>query len=220
MREMTGLPPEAFEKYDVSPDDLFYRQPRFVAHIDAQAIAAVTELYRSRLRPGGVVLARLSSWVSPMPGHLPDEMAFAAVIGLGMNGDELAANPRLTRHVVQNLNEDPRVPLPTDSVDAALICVSVQYLQRPVSVLRDVRRVLRPGGRCLITFSNRCFPTKAVAIWGALDGAGRKRLVSAYLDRAGFASVEAFDPVPEGGHGDPVHAVIGLNGAQAEAGEA
>jgi hypothetical protein len=34
----------------------------------------------------------MSSWVS----HLPADVAFARVAGLGMNRDELAANPRLT----------------------------------------------------------------------------------------------------------------------------
>ncbi|MDU9792287.1 methyltransferase domain-containing protein, partial [Helicobacter pylori] len=81
-----------------------------------------------------------------------------------------AANPRLARHFVQDLNAQPQLPLDTASVDAALICVSVQYLQRPVDVLSEIVRVLRPGAPVVISFSNRCFPTKAVAIWSALDG--------------------------------------------------
>ena len=82
-----------------------------------------------------------------------------------MNAEELAANPRLSRWFVQNLNGDPTLPLADDSVDAAMICVSIQYLQRPVEVLGEVARVLRPGGPVVISFSNRCFWTKAVAVW-------------------------------------------------------
>lgn len=205
MTDLSELPAAAFAKHDPSPDALFYAAPRFVAHIDARAIAAVTELYRRLLPPGGVVLDLMSSWVS----HLPDEQAYAAVLGHGMNAAELAANPRLTRWFVQDLNHDPALPIDDASVDAVTLCVSVQYLQHPVEVLGEVRRVLRPGGCVIITFSNRCFPTKAVALWGALGSAGRLRLVSLYCQRAGFAAVEAEDVIAERGGGDPLHAVVG-----------
>src|SRR6185437_5355803 len=95
----------------------------------------------------------------------------------------------LDRRVVQDLNREPALPLADRSVDAAMICVSVQYLQQPVAVLREVARVLRPGGPIVISFSNRCFPTKAVAIWHRLDDAGHAALVGRYLRHAGFAEI-------------------------------
>jgi SAM-dependent methyltransferase len=198
------LPPAAFRKADPSPDALFYAEPRFVAHIDEGAIAAVTDLYRWVLPPGGVVLDLMSSWIS----HLPEEVSYAEVIGHGMNAEELAANPRLTRWFVRDLNADPCLPLADASLDAAAICVSVQYLQRPVEVLADLARALRPGAPVAITFSNRCFPTKAVAIWSALDGPGHCALVDLCLRRAGFATVEAFT-LRDGSRGDPLWAVVG-----------
>jgi SAM-dependent methyltransferase len=154
------LPPRAFAKIDSSPDTLFYAEPRFVMHIDNNAILAVTELYRELFPNDGTVLDLMSSWVS----HLPDEVAYAKVIGHGMNTAELAANSRLDRWFAQDLNRDPELPLGDASVDAVGICVSIQYLQRPVEVLPEVARVLQPAGLVVITFSNRCFPTKAVAI--------------------------------------------------------
>ena len=199
------LPPRAFAKADASPDAAFYAAPRFVTHIDDGAIAAVTALYRALFPAGGTVLDLMSSWVS----HLPEEVAYAEVIGHGMNAEELAANPRLDRWFVQDLNRDPSLPLGDGSVDAAGLCVSIQYLQRPVEVLREVARVLRPGGVAAVTFSNRCFPTKAVAIWQALDGQDQCGLVALYLQRAGFAGVEARELAPAGGGGDPLWAVIG-----------
>lgn len=205
MTDLPELPAAAFAKHDPSPDAVFYAAPRFVTHIDARAVAAVTDLYRRRLPPGGVVLDLMSSWVS----HLPDDQTYAAVLGHGMNAEELAANPRLTRWFVQDLNLDPTLPIDTASVDAVTLCVSVQYLQRPVAVLREVRRVLRPGGCVIATFSNRCFPTKAVALWGTLGGADRVRLVSLYCERAGFVGIEAGDVIAERGGGDPLHAVVG-----------
>lgn len=208
-QNLPELPPEAFAKPDRHPDPLFYAQPRLVAHIDAAAIAAVTDLYRAVVPAGGIVLDLMSSWIS----HLPDEVAYGSVIGHGMNAAELAANPRLARHFVQDLNTEPRLPLDAASVDAALICVSVQYLQRPVDVLSEVARILRPGAPVIISFSNRCFPTKAVAIWSALDGEGHAQLVSLYLQRAGFPRVETRVLKRAGGSGDPLTAVIGWTGS-------
>lgn len=204
-QDLPELPPDAFAKHDRDPDPLFYAHPRFVTHIDDAAIAAVTALYREVVPAGGDVLDLMSSWVS----HLPDDVAYASVIGHGLNAAELAANPRLTRSVVQDLNAAPHLPLDTACVDAALICVSVQYLQQPVAVLSEVARVLRPGAPAVISFSNRRFPTKAVAIWNALDGAGHAQLVGLYLQRAGFARIERRVLKPEGGPGDPMTAVIG-----------
>jgi SAM-dependent methyltransferase len=208
MDSLPDLPPAAFRKADTSPDMLFYAAPRFVAHIDDAAIAAVTELYRELLPPGGAVLDLMSSWIS----HMPPEVTYAEVTAQGMNAEELAANPRLTRWFVQDLNAEPRLPLPDASMDAAAICVSVQYLQRPVEVLSDLARVLRPGAPVAITFSNRCFPTKAVAVWSALDGPGQCALVTLYLRKAGFATVEA-QTLRDGRAGDPLWAVIGRTGA-------
>ena len=202
------FPPQAFRRVDESADDRFYSVPRLVTHIDDAAIAAVTRLYRETLPAGGRVLDLMSSWVS----HLPDDVGYAEVVGLGMNAVELSRNPRLARHVVHDLNADPTLPFGDASFDAAVCCVSIDYLTRPVEVGREVGRVLVKGGPFVVTFSNRCFPTKAVAAWHALDDAGRVELVAGYLREAGnFGEIEALDRSPprEQGGRDPLYAVIG-----------
>ena len=203
MEQVPGLPEAAFTKADPTPDAAFYVQPRFVHHIDDGAVAAVTALYRETLPPGGAILDLMSSWVS----HLPDEAAYASVTGHGMNAAELAANERLSRWFVQDLNVDPALPEADASFDAACLCVSVQYLQQPVAVFREVARVLRPGGRFVASFSNRCFPTKAVAIWQALPGPDQQRLVARYMRLAGFTDVAGRAWAPK--RGDPLWSVIG-----------
>jgi SAM-dependent methyltransferase len=186
MNDGLGLPEGAFIKIDSEEDEIFYEPPRLVCHIDDGAIAALTEFYRKVLPAGGVLLDLMSSWVS----HLPPEIGYAEVIGQGMNATELAANPRLSRWFVQNLNRDPRLPLADNNGDAAMICVSIQYLQQPLAVLRETARVLRPGSPLIVGFSNRSFWTKAVAIWRALDDSGHASLVELYLRHAGFDRIE------------------------------
>jgi SAM-dependent methyltransferase len=197
------LPAAAFRRPDESPDRAFYVAPRFVTHIDDDAIAAVAALYREHLPVGGAVLDLMSSWVS----HLPADVTYGRVAGLGMNAEELAANPRLTEWRVQDLNADPTLPYDAAAFDGAGCCVSVQYLTRPEAVFREVARVLRPGAPFVVTFSNRCFPTKAVAAWQSLDDAGHARLVAAY-----FAAAGGFGPVEVHAHrprrGDPLWGVV------------
>ncbi len=198
------LPAEAFTKQDSGDDLAFYAPPRLVTHIDEEAVATLTAYYRNVLPANSVLLDLMSSWVS----HLPEDLPTAAVIGHGMNAEELAANPRLTRWFVQNLNQNAVLPLDDASCDAAMCCVGIQYLQQPVEVLSDVRRILRPGAPFVISFSNRCFPTKAVAIWRALDTNGHAALVRLYLERAGFSGVE-IEVLADGQRSDPLVAVTG-----------
>jgi hypothetical protein len=201
---LADLPPWAFDKEDGGADLDFYAEARLVTHIDDGAIAALTGFYRTALPPGGVICDLMSSWVS----HLPDDVRYAEVIGHGMNAEELAANPRLTRRFVQDLNTDPVLPLADASLDAAMICVGVQYLQDPVPVLADVRRTLKPGAPLVVSFSNRCFPTKAVAVWLRLNDAGHAALVQLYLEAAGFSEIETH-VLSDGSRCDPMYAVVG-----------
>jgi SAM-dependent methyltransferase len=200
------LPEEAFRRYDESPDEEFYHLPRFVTHIDDRAIAAVTQLYREFFPPGGEILDLMSSWIS----HLPPEVQYRRVVGLGMNEAELRRNERLDDYVVQNLNTDPRLPFGEAEFEGAGICVSIDYLTRPVEVLREVGRVLKVGAPLIISFSNRCFPTKAIAVWHQLDDRGRMRLVERYLHEAGtFDNIRSLDRSPRRLFTDPLYAVIG-----------
>lgn len=213
---MPDLPEEAFSRYDESPDEEFYRFPRLVTHIDEGAIAAVTQLYREHLPAGGAVLDLMSSWVS----HLPPEVTYRRVAGLGMNEEELKRNPRLDDYVVRNLNRDPGLPFGDAEFDGAGICVSIDYLTRPVEVLRDLGRVLAPGAPVVITFSNRCFPTKAVAVWQTLDDRGHMRLVERYLREAGnWRGVHSLDRSPRRMFSDPLYAVIGHSTGPHERGD-
>jgi SAM-dependent methyltransferase len=199
-------------KLDSSDDALFYAEPRFVQHLDAAFRARLTDLYRDRIPPCAVVLDLMSSWVS----HLPEEVSYEAVIGHGLNAQELAANPQLDRYWIQNLNVDQRLPLESASVDAALIVAGWQYLQWPEAVAAEVLRVLRPRGQLIVAFSNRMFFQKAPQVW--TDGGDRDHLATVAQvlmaqgwDRPELVAEATRAPGPLGwlgAQGDPFLAVV------------
>lgn len=197
--------PSFFEREDESDDALFYALPRMVAHIDEYAIEAARRLYRELVPQG----ARLLDVMSSRYSHLPEELAPASVVGLGMNLEELQANPQLTAHVVHDLNREPRLPFDDGAFDAAVITVSVQYLTRPVEVFRDLARVLVRDAPLVVTYSNRMFPAKAVRIWRALDDRDRATLVASYFRYSGgWRDVVMADvSIESGGYHDPLYAV-------------
>ena len=197
------LPARLMARHDESDDGDFYSVPRIVTHVDDATMAALTEAYRSLIPAGTRVLDLQSSWVS----HLPPEVAYASVTGHGMNLSELSENPRLAQRVVQDLNLEPELPFADASFDVALDAFSMQYLVRPVSVLRSVRRVLAPGGTCAIALSHRMFPTKAIAVWAVMDMADRARWVGVYFRLAGGWSEPVLtDRSPVGA--DPLWVVV------------
>jgi len=183
----------------------FYAGPRFVHHVDEAFRDRLTDLYRREVPADARVLDLMSSWVS----HLPpvSETDYARVVGHGLNREELAANDRLEEFFVQNLNADQSLPFGDDTFDAVLIAVSIQYLQYPTAVVREIRRVLAPGGVLVVSVSNRMFPQKAIRAWRAASMDERADLVVRYCEATGgFASVETVRETPR--TGDPFYAVV------------
>ena len=200
---MPLLPRELFQRLDESPDENFYCEPRLVTHIDDATIAALTQVYRELVPAGAHVLDVMSSWVS----HLPPEVEYGRIVGLGMNRVELAKNPRLTSFLVHDLNRCPDLPFGDATFDAVLNAVSIQYLIRPVEVFASVARVLRAGGVHLVATSHRMFPTKAVAAWHSLAPGDRVRLIGTYFELAGgFEPPRLIDRSPRGA--DPLWVVV------------
>lgn len=198
-------PAQKFRRFDEADDSEFYSFPRRVVHIDDGAIAALTRLYAALVPAGGRLLDLMSSWRS----HLPAGFGGTA-IGLGLNAVEMAENPQLAAAIVHDLNREPRLPLADATFDAVVCAVSVQYLTRPLEVFREVRRVLRPGAPFVVSFSNRCFPDKAVALWRTADDRQHVEVVSSYFGDSAepgraWTPPEAFGHAPPAG--DPLYAV-------------
>ncbi len=198
------LPSEHFERIDEADDNLFYGEPRLVKHIDEPACEALALFFRVALPRGGAILDLMSSCVS----HLPADVEYSRVCGLGMNQVELEANPQLSDHLVHDLTVNPTLPFADNEFDACVINVSVQYLIHPIQVFGEIARVLNPESICAVSFSNRCFPTKAVAIWRAMDDRDHGRLVGYYfVESGGFEAPELTNLSPNSGDSDPLYVV-------------
>lgn len=201
-----SFPPGAFRRRDEEDDRLFYATPRLVVHLDAGALVALATLHARLVPARGNVLDLMSSWRT----HLPPSFE-GTVIGLGLSREEMRANPRLAQALVHDLNREPKLPFNDAAFDAVLCAVSVQYLTQPVEVFREVRRTLRTGGQFVVSFSNRCFPDKAVALWQAANDAQHAAIVAAYFAASDGETASGWGPLDEYAYtpdeGDPLWAL-------------
>jgi SAM-dependent methyltransferase len=234
----------SFSRLDPSPDAAFYAEPRFVEHVDERAAERMASYISDRLlHRGDSVLDLCSSWTSHIrpPGRGASELGLARVAGLGMNAEELGANPSLTEWTVMDLNDGGgantpgggggggakvlRLPYDDSSFDVVLMQLSVDYLVRPLEVMREASRVLRGGGKIAVLFSNRLFLSKAVGLWTGSDDVDHAYTVGSYLHYCGggFKNITAEDlstrkrRVGGGGGervnvGDPLYVVTATKG--------
>lgn len=185
----------SFSRLDASDDKIFYAEPRFVEHVDSQAVESITSYVSDRLlHNGDAVLDLCSSWTSHIA---PGKLDLQRVAGLGMNAKELEANTALTEWAVQDLNESKNVKLPyeSDNFDVVMCQLSIDYLIHPLEVMKEVGRVLKPGGKVAVIISNRLFLTKAVGLWTGSDDIEHAYTVGSYLRYCGggFSDIKAED---------------------------
>jgi ribonuclease HII/SAM-dependent methyltransferase len=204
---------EPLRRLDERDDTIFYQDERFVEHIDETAVAALQTYLAtvvlvprddddSPIRTTRSVLDVGASWTSHLQEDPATKDGRLVVVGIGMNGRELAANPVLSRRLVQDLNVKTTLPLDNDSFDVVLCQLTIDYLTRPVTVCKELRRVLKKkkndgavssSGTIHVVFSNRLFLQKAVENWTGRDDLDHVETVATYLHAAGFRNIEAQD---------------------------
>lgn len=201
-----SLTPTHFARIDETADSLFYAVPRIVTHIDDNGIRAIQTFLIRNLPRHATILDLMSSAFS----HLPDEFPCHRVIGLGLNEVELRSNKALDEYVIHDLNAEPNLPFTDAEFGGVVLTASVQYLTQPVTIFREVRRILRPNAPFIVIFSNRMFVTKAVAVWRITSDEGHVDLVTHYFCQAGgFHNVTYSDKTPSvEGYTDPVYIVM------------
>jgi hypothetical protein len=205
-------------------DPSFYRVPRFVTHIDDNAIHNLRKYYSANLPKKGRILDFCSSWISHYPMDIEEatKSGDLEILGTGMNKSEISMNPVLKAWAIQDLNQDPDVQVPqTESqksvkLDASTCVVSIDYLTKPVDVLASIRRQTDVGGKVHLVISNRCFPTKVVGRWLKISEDQRLEMVGDYLWWSGWRDIEIVTIVEGTWMKDPLWVVRGTNVAQHE----
>lgn len=195
--------PEDFSRQDETSDSQFYGVERLVHHIDDGARAALTKYYSQNIKEGSDVLDICSSWVS----HYPEDLKLGRVAGLGMVPGELKVNKQLTEWTAKDLNVEPVLPYEDNSFDVVTCVVSVDYLIKPLEIFKEMRRVLKPGGKAIMSQSNRCFPTKAINIWLNTNDLEHVFIIGCYFHYAGFEPPVSKDISPM--FGDPMYVIEG-----------
>jgi len=215
---------------DMTDDREFYSIPRLVEHSDDLFRRDLSRLYDKMIPDnsafGEQQKTRILDLCSSHVSHLPKGKQYS-VVGHGMNAVELGRNPELESFFIRDLNKDPEDwAMSSNSVDAVLCCCSIQYLRFPEKIAREILRVLKPGGVCIISFTNRMFHQKAIRAWRDNTEYGRVQLVKQYFDSAsGFSEPQVVTRIDgpdsiwgnlkvsilkalKGGQRDPFYAVI------------
>lgn len=175
--DKTPIKAYPFTRLNEQDDKAFYRSPRFVHHLDSTARSHVQSIYSKLLSPGMKVLDLMSSWES----HMPDKLQDCGVTGVGLNEEELKGNEQLSSYLIHDLNKAPVLPFPGQQFDAAICTISIEYLIRPLEVMAELARVIRPGGIFIAIVSERWFPGKQILPWASLHPFERQGHVLNYF---------------------------------------
>ncbi|HET6469116.1 MAG TPA: class I SAM-dependent methyltransferase [Geminicoccaceae bacterium] len=156
--------------------------PRFQRRVQRygwdRAVAAYEEGWRVQLEPAHSLMLAM---VALQPGERVLDVACGtglvslrmaeivgatgAVVGTDISGQMVEAARRMAaERGIGNAgferSDAEELPFPDQSFDAAVCALGLMYVPEPVAALREMRRLLRPGGRV------------AAAVWGARRNCG------------------------------------------------
>ena len=191
---------------------------REVARLEKQArFFAPFTFSRLPLQPGMRVLD-LGTGVGAMAGLLQTSFPGVEVIGLDLSNTQLAAARQNHREVPVTRGDAARMPFADSTFDAVHASWLLEHVPSPVAVLREVRRVLKPGAWChflevdnatlKVTPQLDAVASMMRALYGAQLGAGGDPFIGERMHRllrsAGFRRFELDRPLLDGNGRDPV----------------
>lgn len=123
----------------------------------------VAPFYNRAMRVAGVTHDRAAQLLGASPDHVILDLGGGTGLGALAAARQSGARALIVDRNARMLSRAPRgrslqpvradasvLPLPAGSVDGALCLDALHHFPRPVAALREVNRVLRPGGRLVI----------------------------------------------------------------------
>ncbi len=125
------------------------------------------------------------------------------VVGLGLTQKALESNKVLTRFLVHDLNQNPKLPL-EESFDAIVISFGLMYLTNPQQVLESVLKHLKPQGKLIVIWHENIWDFDlATNVWNVPQAYGfktREALINHYFKQAGFENIKRVKDQQSGFH--------------------
>lgn len=191
---------------------------REVARLEKQARWAAPVLLRDFHAGPGMRVLDLATGVGAMAHELRSRFAGAQVLGLDFARAQLDRARQRQPWLPLVQADAAALPFRDGSFDRVHASWFLEHVRTPVEILREVRRVLKPGGRChFVEVDNDTFrveppPPDVAQILAALNEAQRAgggdpfvgRRLAQYFAEAGFRGARVVDLPIEGSAADPV----------------
>ena len=135
---------------------------------------------------------------------LPNSKTFASVSGVPMKTGALKAAVVNDIEVDDSLLDHEGVlNFPTNSMDYVVISSGIEYVSRPQALLRDVLRVLKPGGMVFTFFSSSGLDStlSPLKMWTTMNDEQKIWVAGAYYHYAGgesYQDIEGYDLLSNG----------------------
>ena len=85
------------------------------------------------------------------------------------------------------------LPFAAKKFDVVLLHAGIEYVLDPIGLVQELHRIIKPGGRLILSFSNRSVEEKSVKVWRELLDFERFGLLLSYLRSHGqFIGFEAY----------------------------
>ncbi|CAM9425922.1 unnamed protein product [Pylaiella littoralis] len=188
--------PDYFNRPDETDDEKAFKAARKAPCLEGAARDSLIEHYARFLTAGADILEIGAS----VDSYLPEDMSFSKVVGMGMNEEEMKSNPRLTETIVQNLNSKSELPFPDDAFDFVTVPNSMEFFTDPRLVMREVYRVLKPQGLCLIPFTSQGaykeYEKKQISMWKTMNDAQHMWIIGSFFKfsaDAGWDNLKGYD---------------------------